>query len=150
MACSIHTAHEEGNSSGLLLFDLPQSNKEYKYTSNSTLLILETATQRYILGASIGKIAEFPCTVCTDMENYIQFMSQRCQKYASHQKKLQINIVRKWSSCEKGRERIGLSPPRVEMGALKDWHVRQVLEKLEEFSISLRKPSRCDGSSGKY
>ncbi len=26
------------------------------------------------------------------MENYIQFIAQRCQKYVSHQKKLQIKL----------------------------------------------------------
>ncbi len=38
-----------------------QSNIKYKYTSNSTSLIpWNRHTQRYILGASIGRIAEFP------------------------------------------------------------------------------------------
>ncbi len=43
--------------------------------------------------SSIGRIVEFPYTICTDTENYFQFMAQRCQKYVSHQKKLQIKVV---------------------------------------------------------
>ncbi len=52
-----------------------------------------------------------------------KFKTQRCQKYASHEKKLQIKVVRNWISYKKVRERMCLSPPRVQLGGLKDWHV---------------------------
>ncbi len=46
------------------------------------------------------------------------------KKYASHPKKLQITVVRKWILYKKVRERICPSPPMVELGGSnsKDWY----------------------------
>ncbi len=41
---------------------------------------------------------------------YIQFRAQRCQKYTSNQKKLQIKVVRNWILYEKVHQRICLFP----------------------------------------
>ncbi len=49
-------------------------------------------------------------------------MAQRCQKYASPGKKLNIKVVRNRISSEKVRERICLSPRRGELGGSKDWY----------------------------
>ncbi len=56
-------------------------------------------------------------------------MAQYCQKYASHQKKLQIKVVRHWISSKKVRELICLSPPGVELGDSKDWQVPSIILK---------------------
>ncbi len=55
------------------------------------------------------------------------FWVERCQKYASHQKKLQIKVVRNWISPEKVRKRICLSFPGVELGGSKDWQVQNII-----------------------
>ncbi len=46
-------------------------------------------------------------------------MAQHCQKYASHQKKLQIKVVRNRILSKKVHERICLLPPGMELGAQK-------------------------------
>ncbi len=61
------------------------------------------------------------------MENYIQFMAQRYQKYASHQKKVQIKVFQNWISSEKVRERICLSLLGVELGGSKDGQIRSII-----------------------
>ncbi len=43
---------------------------------------------------------------CTETAEYILFKTQHQQKYASHEKKLQIKIVGNWISYKKVRERI--------------------------------------------
>ncbi len=43
--------------------------------------------------------------------NYIQFRAQHCQKYASHEKKLEIKVVRHWILSKKVRKRICLPAP---------------------------------------
>ncbi len=50
----------------------------------------------------------------------IQFRAQRCQKYASHEKKLQIKVVQNWILYKKVPECICLSPPEVELEGSKD------------------------------
>ncbi len=40
------------------------------------------------------KNGELKTLLCRETVNYIQFRAQRCQKYASHQKKLPIKVVR--------------------------------------------------------
>ncbi len=52
--------------------------------------------------------------------NYIQFRAEHCQKYASHEKKLEIKVVWNWILSQKVRESICLSPPGVELWGLKD------------------------------
>ncbi len=53
----------------------------------------------------------------TEMEKYIQFGAQSCQKYTSHEKKFQIKVVRNWILYKKVLEHICLSlpHPRVEL-----------------------------------
>ncbi len=46
---------------------------------------------------------------CTKPENYIRFRALRCQKYTTHQKNLQIKVVRNWISYKKVCECICLS-----------------------------------------
>ncbi len=56
-----------------------------------------------------------------------QFMVQRCPKYESYQKKLQIKVVRIWISSKKVRERVCLPLHRVELGGSKDWKVPSII-----------------------
>ncbi len=62
-------------------------------------------------GARIIDMVKIWC--CTEIANYIQFRVQRCQKYASHPKKLQIKIVWNWISYKKVHERTCLISPMV-------------------------------------
>ncbi len=57
------------------------------------------------------------------MGNWIYFGAQCCQKYALHQKKVQMKVVWKWISYKKDREHICLSRPRVELGVFKDQYI---------------------------
>ncbi len=60
---------------------------------------------------------------CTETAKYIRLRAQRCQKYASHGKKLKIKVVWNWISSKKVRKRVSLSPPGVELGGFKDQYV---------------------------
>ncbi len=48
---------------------------------------------------------------CTQKVKYIHSGAERCQKYASHPKKLQIKVVRNWILYKKVRERCVYLPP---------------------------------------
>ncbi len=53
---------------------------------------------------------------------HIQFRAQRCQKYASHEKKLPIKVVQNWIFYKKVSKWICLSLSRVELRESKDWY----------------------------
>ncbi len=63
------------------------------------------------------------------MANHIQFRAQCCQKCASHEKEVQIKVVRNWISYKKVRKHICLSLSGVELEGSKDWPVRSIMEK---------------------
>ncbi len=65
------------------------------------------------------KIGIFEVLLCREMAIYIQFRTQRCQKYTSHEKKFQIKLVRNWILYKEVCESICLSPLRVELGGWK-------------------------------
>ncbi len=75
-----------------------QSNIEYKYVIQQ---FPETATQRYILGASSGRIAEFPFTICTDTEKLHSIYGSTLPKISIVSKKAsnkncsELNLVQK-------------------------------------------------------
>ncbi len=51
---------------------------------------------------------------------YFNLGLNAAKKYASHQKRLQIRVVRNWILSKEARKRICLFPPGVELGGLKD------------------------------
>ncbi len=63
----------------------------------------------------------------TKSEKHIQFRAQRCQKYASNQKKASYKSCLELNFAPKNPKRICLSPSGVELGGWKDWHVRSVI-----------------------
>ncbi len=60
----------------------------------------------------VQKIDIVEIQYCTETENYIKFRPQRCQKYASQPKKLQIKVFWNWILPEKVRDRIPSITPQ--------------------------------------
>ncbi len=73
------------------------------------------------LGVELGasKIHTVEILHFTKAANYIQFIAQRCQKYASHLKKLQMKVVQNRISYIKVPACICLSPSGADLGVRK-------------------------------
>ncbi len=61
------------------------------------------------------------------MANYIHFRTEHCEKYALYEKTLQIKVVEHWSLYKKVSGLICLSPPKVELGNSKDYHLWNII-----------------------
>ncbi len=100
---------------------------EEQDTVLSIKLVLKSGSKKMlkvsasIIGATIYIVVNGKCT-------HFCIYGWRCQKYASHKKKLLIKVVCNWISYKKVYERIYLSPTRVKLVALKDWHVRSIIQ----------------------
>ncbi len=84
----------------------------------------------------LGSSNDVKILYCTETANYIQFMDQSCQKYASHSKKLQMKVVQNRILYKKVRSAY-VYLPHNGVGDLKDWSSWNII-------YYLNKPTKFD------
>ncbi len=100
LACSKYYYVGKHSIQGSTLPKIPIASKKASNKSCSELNLVQKSLRAHMsvscpLEWSQGarKIGRFEVLLCKETANYIQFRAQRCQKYASHQKKLQIKVA---------------------------------------------------------